>query len=125
MIWMWDAVYGGLEGRLTDKTARNFNQERILASKKKPRENLSLTQENIFQNLSYDEYSYDTPYLQYCTVKKMFLKIFFPREFSSAAPSIMVGGVDVGGNEKEDVKSSKTSLDESTRDEQNCKIRCV
>ena len=55
----------------------------------------------------------------------MFLKIFFPREFSSAATSIMVGGVDVGGNEKEDVKSSKTSLDESTRDEQNCKIRCV
>jgi hypothetical protein len=23
MIWMWDAVYGGLEGQPTDKTTRN------------------------------------------------------------------------------------------------------
>jgi hypothetical protein len=33
----------------------------------------------------------------------------------------MVGGAGVAGNEKEDVKSSETSLDESSRDDQNCK----
>ena len=33
----------------------------------------------------------------------------------------MVGGAGVGGNEKEDVKSSETSLDVSSRDDQNCK----
>ena len=37
----------------------------------------------------------------------------------------MVGGVGVGGNEKEDVKSSETSLDESSRDDQNRKKRVV
>jgi hypothetical protein len=37
----------------------------------------------------------------------------------------MVGGTGVGVNEKEDVKSSETSLDESSKDEQNCKKRCV
>ncbi len=37
----------------------------------------------------------------------------------------MVGGVRVGENEKEDVKSSETSLDESSRDDQNCKKRVV
>jgi hypothetical protein len=37
----------------------------------------------------------------------------------------MVGGAGVGGNEKEDVKSSETSLDESLRDDQNCKTRVV
>ena len=37
----------------------------------------------------------------------------------------MVGGAGVDGNEKEDVKSSKTSLDESSRDEQNCKKKVV
>ncbi len=31
----------------------------------------------------------------------------------------------MGGNEKEDVKSSETSLDESLRDDQNCKKRVV
>ena len=35
------------------------------------------------------------------------------------------GRAGVGRNEKEDVKSSETSLDESSRDEQNCKKRCV
>jgi hypothetical protein len=37
----------------------------------------------------------------------------------------MVGGAGVGGNEKKDVKSSETSLDESSRDDQNCKKRVV
>ena len=37
----------------------------------------------------------------------------------------MVGGVGVGGNEKEDVKSSETSLDVSSRDDQNRKKRSV
>ncbi len=37
----------------------------------------------------------------------------------------MVGGVGVGENEKEDVKSSETSLDESSRDDRNCKKRVV
>ncbi len=37
----------------------------------------------------------------------------------------MVGGAGVGGNEKEDVKSSETSLDETSRDEQNRKKRSV
>ncbi len=37
----------------------------------------------------------------------------------------MVGGAGVGRNEKEDVKSSETSLDESLRDDQNRKKRCV
>ncbi len=37
----------------------------------------------------------------------------------------MVGGAGVGGNEKEDVKSSETSLDVSSRDDQNCKKRSV
>jgi hypothetical protein len=37
----------------------------------------------------------------------------------------MVGGAGVGGNEMEDVKSSETLLDESSRDEQNRKKRCV
>ncbi len=39
---------------------------------------------------------------------------------------IMVGGAGVGGNnEKEDVKSSETSLDVSSRDDQNRKKICV
>ncbi len=38
---------------------------------------------------------------------------------------IMVGGAGVIGNEKEDVKSSETSLDVSSRDDQNRKKRCV
>ncbi len=38
----------------------------------------------------------------------------------------MVGGAGVGRNEKEDVKSSETSLDESSRDDQNSqKESCV
>ncbi len=37
----------------------------------------------------------------------------------------MVGGAGVGGNEKEDVKSSERSLDESLRDDHNCKKRVV
>ncbi len=37
----------------------------------------------------------------------------------------MVGGAGVGVNEKDDVKSSETSLDKSSRDEQNRKKRCV
>ncbi len=37
----------------------------------------------------------------------------------------MVGGAGVGRNEKEDVKSSETSLDESLRDDQNHKNRAV
>jgi hypothetical protein len=37
----------------------------------------------------------------------------------------MVGGAGVSGNEKEDVKSSETSLDESLRDDQNRKKRVV
>ena len=41
----------------------------------------------------------------------------------------MVGGAGVGGNEKEDVKSSETSLDESSRDSKIakrdvCKLFC-
>ncbi len=44
----------------------------------------------IFFKLCLDEYLYDTPYLQHCTGKKMFLVIFFLREFFSAAPSIIV-----------------------------------
>ncbi len=43
--------------------------------------------ENDFFKISHDEYSYNTPYLQHCTVKKMTLKIFFLKEFSSAAPT--------------------------------------
>jgi hypothetical protein len=37
----------------------------------------------------------------------------------------MVGGAGVGGIEKEDVKSSETSLDESSKDDQNHKKRVV
>ena len=46
----------------------------------------------IFFKISHDEYSYDTPYLQHCIVKKMFLKIFFLREFSNAAPTEEASG---------------------------------
>ena len=41
----------------------------------------------FFFKISHDEYSYNTPYLQHCTWKKMFLKKKNLREFSSAAPS--------------------------------------
>ncbi len=36
----------------------------------------------------------------------------------------MVGGAGASVNENKDVESSQTSLDKSTRDEQNCKKRC-
>jgi hypothetical protein len=49
--------------------------------------------ENDFSKISYDEYSYDTPYLQHCTVKIMLLDIFFLREFSSAAPNVDGSGL--------------------------------
>ena len=76
--------FGGPTNRQNNKKT---NQKRILASKKNMWENiLSLTQEMIFFKISHDENSYDTAYLQHCTVKKMFLN-FFLREFSSAAPN--------------------------------------
>ena len=65
--------FGGPTNRQNNKKT---NQKRILASKK-TRENISLTRENDFFKISHDKYSYNTPYLQHCTEKKMFLKIFF------------------------------------------------
>jgi hypothetical protein len=44
------------------------------------------THKILFFKIPLDEYSYDTPYLQDCSEKKMFLKTFFLREFSTATP---------------------------------------
>jgi hypothetical protein len=77
--------FGGPTNRQNNKKT---NQKRILASKKtKMRKNISLTRENNFFKISHDEYSYDTPYLQHCIVKKMFLKIFFSKRNIQCSPS--------------------------------------
>ena len=62
----------------------------MLASKtRKKREKTSFGHDKIFFfKISHDEYSYNTPYLQHCIWKKMFLRKKILREFSSAAPSI-------------------------------------
>ena len=75
--------FGGPTNRQNNKKT---NQKRILASKKKTRENISLTQENDFFKISHDEYSYNTPYLQHCMYCEENVFEFFFLENSPVQP---------------------------------------
>ncbi len=84
MIWMWNAVYGGLEGPSTDKT--KTHQKCILASKmrkKTVRLHVSYMTKYFFFKIPLDEYSYGTP------------KIFIPKHsivIQDSCELFLVGG---------------------------------
>jgi len=60
------------------KTTRKPSKNAFFPAKQeKTRENAHKTQENDFFEICLDEISYDTPYLQVCTEKKVFENIFF------------------------------------------------
>ena len=89
MIWMWDAVYGVLDGQSTDKTKRKptKNTFQLVKQEKNTKKHILDITKYFFFKIALDEYSYNTQYQQDCIKKKMFLKTFFLRVFSSAAPT--------------------------------------